>query len=153
MIGTIKQFFDTHLALASKNDQENTKHALQLASAALLIEMSRVDNQIKEEELQTVTNAIKKTFQLSTTETNTLLELAEKESEQATCYYEFTSLINKEFDQQQKVKLVEQMWLVAFADKELEKHEEHLVRKISELLYVSHEDFISAKHRAQQNSL
>ncbi len=150
MIGTIKQFFDTHLVLGRENSQENNDHALQLASAALLIEMTRVDDTIKEEEQQTVTNAIKKTFQLSVDETTELLELAEQEAQQSTCYYEFTSLINKEFSQEEKIKLVEQMWLVAFADKELEKHEEHLVRKISELLYVSHKDFMSAKRRAQR---
>lgn len=150
MIGTIKQFFDTHLVLGRENGQENNDHALQLASAALLIEMTRADDKIKEEEQQTVTNAIKKTFQLSADETTELLELAEQQAQQSTCYYEFTSLINKEFTQEEKIKLVEQMWLVAFADKELEKHEEHLVRKISELLYVSHKDFMSAKRRAQQ---
>ncbi len=150
MIGTIKQFFDTHLVLTHESSQEKKDHALRLASAALLIEMTRVDDTVKEVELQTVLNAIRKTFQLSTEETTELLDLAQQEAQQSTCYYEFTSLINREFTQEEKVKLVEQMWLVAFADKELEKHEEHLVRKISELLYVSHKDFISAKHRAQQ---
>ncbi|NOX42674.1 MAG: TerB family tellurite resistance protein [Gammaproteobacteria bacterium] len=150
MIGTIKQFFDTHLNLGHESSQESKDHALQLASAALLIEMTKVDNEIKEEEQQIVTNAIKKTFELSSDETTELLALAEQEAQQSTCYYEFTSLINREFSQEQKIKLVEQMWLVAFADKELEKHEEHLVRKVSDLLYVSHKDFITAKHRAQQ---
>lgn len=150
MIATIRQFFDTHLNPGHDTSQENKDHAIQLASAALLIETTRVDNEVKEEELQTVTNAIKKTFGLSPDETTELLNLAEHQAQQSTCYYEFTSLINSEFDQQQKIKLVEQMWLVAFADNELDKHEEHLVRKISELLHISHKDFIAAKHRAQQ---
>jgi len=151
MISKIKQFFDSHLAIKHETSQKDKDHALQLASAALLIEMTRVDNEIKEVELQTVTNAIKKTFQLSAEETTELLALAEQEAQDSTCYYAFTSLINKEFSQQEKIKLVEKMWLVAFADNELEKHEEHLVRKISELLYVSHKDFMSAKNRAQQS--
>jgi len=151
MIRKIKQFFDNHLAIKHETSQKDKDHALQLASAALLIEMTQVDNTVKEIELQTVTNAIRKTFELSAEETTELLALAEQEAQDSTCYYAFTSLINKEFSQQEKIILVEKMWLVAFADNELEKHEEHLVRKISELLYVSHKDFMSAKNRAQQN--
>lgn len=152
MIGTIKQFFDKHLNLASESNQKDPDHILQLASAALLIEMTRVDNEVKQIEQETVTNAIRKTFQLSPAQTTALLELAEQEAKQSTCYYEFTSLINNAFSQEQKIKLVEQMWLVAFADNELEKHEEHLVRKISDLLYVSHKDFMAAKRRARQQA-
>lgn len=149
MIDSIKKFFELHLSPDSDNG--NSEHALQLASAALLIEMTRVDHEIKHEEESMVSKAIQTTFNLSQEETNTLVELAEQESRNSTCYYEFTSLINREFSQQQKIKLVENMWRVAFADEELEKHEEHLVRKISELLYVSHKDFITAKHSAQHS--
>ncbi|MDX1811364.1 MAG: TerB family tellurite resistance protein, partial [Gammaproteobacteria bacterium] len=61
--------------------------------------------------------------------------------------YEFTSLINNGFSPEEKVKIIELMWQVAYSDKELEKYEEALVRKIADLLYVPHTAFIAAKHR------
>jgi uncharacterized tellurite resistance protein B-like protein len=77
------------------------------------------------------------------------VSLAEEAAHHATSDYEFTSLINKGFTPEQKVKVVEHLWEVAFADRELHKYEEHLVRRIADLLYVSHTDFIAAKHRVQ----
>jgi len=151
MIEAIKEFFDKHLKLDPQTDNENQEHALKLASAALLIEMTRVDQVVKDEERLSVSRAIQTSFNLSEEQTRELIELAETEAQNSTSYYEFTSLINREFSQEQKIKLVEQMWHVAFVDGELEKYEEHLVRKISELLYVSHQDFIAAKFRAQKN--
>ncbi|MGD8559291.1 MAG: TerB family tellurite resistance protein, partial [Gammaproteobacteria bacterium] len=67
----------------------------------------------------------------------------------ATCYYEFTSLINDEFTPADKAQIIELMWQVAYADDELEKYEEALVRKIADLLYVPHTQFIAAKHRVK----
>ena len=76
-----------------------------------------------------------------------LISMAEQERNDATDYHQFTSLINKNFTAQQKVKIVECLWQVAFADGALHEHEEHLVRKIAELIYVPHRAFINAKHR------
>ncbi|HDH50110.1 MAG TPA: TerB family tellurite resistance protein, partial [Nitrospirae bacterium] len=80
---------------------------------------------------------------------DTLLTLAEQEVKRATDYYEFTSLINRGFTYEQKVKVVEHLWEVAFADDTLDKYEEHMVRRIADLIYVSHKDFIEAKLRAR----
>jgi len=68
----------------------------------------------------------------------------------ATGYFEFTSLINKGFSYEQKVKVVEHLWEVAFSDASLDKYEEHMVRKIAGLIYVSHKDFIDAKLRVKK---
>ena len=151
MIQAIKKFFNDYLKFdadtgISKND---TQHALQLATAALLIEMTQADFEVKKEERAMVIKAVQSTFNLSKEKTEDLILLADQEVNQATSYYEFTSLINKNYSPEQKIHLVEMLWLVAFADKEMEKYEEHLVRKISDLLYVSHKDFIVAKFRAQ----
>ena len=65
----------------------------------------------------------------------------------ATCYYDLTRLINNGFSAAQKVKVIELMWEVAYADDKLQKYEEALVRKVADLIYVPHSDFIAAKHR------
>lgn len=150
MANSIKQFFDKWLSPVANSEQEVGEHALQLATAALMIEMMRIDYEIKDEERLSVTAIIRTTFQLSVEETDELVRLAEQEAKQATSYYEFTSLINKNFTPEQKIQVVENMWQVAFADGELDKYEDHLIRKIADLLYVPHRDFIAAKHRVQE---
>lgn len=152
MIDTITRFFNKHLNPANIDSETSRTHTLQLATAALLFETTRVDENVDDVERQAVNDAITKQFDLSDEETRELIELASEEARQATCYYEFTSLINREFSQDQKIALIEMMWQIVFADNIVHMHEDHLVRKISELLYVSHKDFIAAKLRVQQRT-
>ena len=69
---------------------------------------------------------------------------------QATDYHQFTSLIAKNFDQAQKIKVIEYLWMIAYSDYQLDKHEEHMVRRIADLIYVPHKEFLQAKHRVQR---
>ena len=105
---------------------------------------------VHEDELSAIARHAQEFFLLSDSESSQLLALAEEEASNATCYYEFTSLINQSYSPQEKIAIVEMMWRVAYADKELEKYEEALVRKIAELIYVPHGAFIAAKHRVKQ---
>jgi len=146
MIDHFKQFFDKYLG-SDGGSVDSSEHQLHLATAALLIEMMRVDDHIKDEEMSALAAGIRKTFGLSEQETTELIQLADEEVNDAACYHAFTSLINKGFSRQQKNRVVEMMWEIAYADNELEMYEEHLVRKISDLLYVKHSDFIRAKHQ------
>jgi uncharacterized tellurite resistance protein B-like protein len=82
-----------------------------------------------------------------------LLTLAEDTIWESTGYFDFTSLINKGFNQEEKIKVIEHLWEVAFADAILDKHEEYMVRRIADLIYVSHKDFISAKLRVKKRLL
>ena len=78
-----------------------------------------------------------------------MVELAEAEADDSIDHYQFTSLIKTGFSQEQKQKVVEYLWAVAFADENADKHEEYLVRKIANLIGVSHKEFIKAKLRAR----
>ena len=153
MLQSIKRFFEERVAAeAAEESPETREHGLQLAAAALLFEIVRADAEVKEEELTVVRAAIQGTFGLSKEETDELVRLAEEESRQATSLYEFTQLIDQAFTPEQKKRVVELLWLVAFADSEKHAHEEHLVRKIAGLLHVPHPDFIDAKIRARAES-
>jgi len=153
MISTIKNFFEKNIKPSSGGRDEVTEHALQTATAALLIEMMRADTEITEEEKRTVTNTIRSKFGLTGEETDALLQFAEKEIWDATGYFQFTSLINKGLTYSEKVKVIEHLWEVAFTDGILDKHEEHMVRKIAGLIHVSHKDFIDAKLRVKKKSI
>ena len=145
MIKSILDFFEKHLN--PKDDTVDAEHKLKLASASLLIEMIRMDHKIDQAEHDMVKGLIKQDFELNETETESLFELAEEESKNAIDYYRFAKLINKEYDNAQKIRIIENLWHIAYADNELDKYEEHYLRKISELIHVPHKEFIKAKHR------
>jgi uncharacterized tellurite resistance protein B-like protein len=151
VLSAIRTFFDRHIRPVGDTAAVEAKrqHRLQVATAALLIEMMRMDAEIEEVERQAVVRAIREKFGLMREEIDTLLELAEAEAKRATDYYQFTALINREFTPEQKERLVELMWQVAYADGAIDKYEDHFVRKIADLLYVPHSAFIAAKHRAR----
>jgi len=149
MLSAIKAFFDQYLLPESVPDQDSVDSRLKVATVALLLETARADFNVQEQELQAVAMHAQQFFELEHIETQQLVELAEQEIVNATSYYGFTSLINSEFSTNDKIRIVELMWQIAYADEELEKYEEALIRKIADLLYVPHNAFISAKLRVK----
>lgn len=128
------------------------EHALQLATAALLVEMMRMDGSVTADETAAVTTALQTRFGLGAEEAGALMALATGEARQATDYFQFTSLINKSFSAEQKIEVIESLWQAAFADGRLDAHEQHFMSKISDLLYVPHSAYIAAKQRARGNN-
>src|SRR5581483_5173001 len=141
MVETIRAFFDKYIKSDGGGAAPDDGKSLRLATAALLIEMTRMDGNITSAESDRVLRLVQTKFGLRPEETAELLRLAQQQAQQATDYFQFTSLI--------KDRLIEQLWEVAYADGELHPYEEHLVRKIADLLYVSHKSFIAAKLRAR----
>ena len=132
-----------HIALPDSNllSEEN----LHLACAALLIEMIFMDDKVHTEEDKMLINSIRGLFALTYEQTNTLISMAAQQREQATDYFQFTSLINKGFSQEKKVTLIKTLWQIAYADGQLDQYEEQMVRKTADLLHVPHNDFIRTK--------
>lgn len=145
MIRAIQEFFFARIETESQSGDDD--HALHLATAALLFEILRVDDEEHPEELAAVENALRDVFALGREEISQLADLARQEAEASVSLHQFTSLVNEYFSIQQRVRVVEMLWQVAYADRHLNRYEEALVRKISDLLYVPHRDFIRAKHR------
>ena len=150
MIKALKQFFDDQLR--QKEDDRPQEHALQIAAAALLFEVSRSDDSVEACERKKIIGLVKKQFNLSENEASVLLDLAEQEAHDATCLHGFISLINENWSQQQRVELVEYMWRIAYSDQKLNDHEVHLMRKVQRLLYIPHKQFIGAKLKAKNKT-
>ena len=148
MIASIAEFFKQ--LIEPETGQADADKALQIATAALLLEMMRMDNRFADEERAAVVASLRKLFGLAPDQLETLLALADQEVRQASGYYQFTSLINKGCNAGQKVRIIENMWVVAMTDGHLDAHEEHLMRKIADLLYVGHADYVAAKRRARE---
>lgn len=147
MLDRIKFFFEHQIALSDTQKKSETN--LQIACAALLIEMMHIDDRIDEAEKASIVDRLEALFSLEPEQTEQLLALAAEQREQSTDYFQFTHLINQTFTVEQKVQLIESLWRVAYADAKLDAYEEYLVRKIADLLFVSHRDFIMAKNRVK----
>ena len=146
MIESIKSFFEKKL---TKNDDEEAPSSVMsrvdLTCAALLVEVMNSDHELDEREHQEFMAVLQQSYNIAESDLEELTQLAKDEAFEATSLYEFTKLINDSYDYEQKVGLIENMWRIAFSDKRLDKYEDHLIRKVSELIYVSHSDFIKTK--------
>lgn len=147
VLKSIRNYFEQNIG--AQGAPLGARHSIELATAALLVEVVRSDAGIVPEEQQAVLRAVREKFGLSADESQALFDLAEEEVRTANDYYQFTSLINRHFDQPQKQHIIELMWRVAYADNSLAAHENHVLRRIAELLHVTHGDYIAAKIRAR----
>ena len=127
------------------DDKTSTK-----ACIALLLETSMADEILDESELMALKNTLQKDFQINEDEIDELIDLAKENVEDSTSLYEFTRDINDNLDAAERVKLIESMWKIAYADGNIDKYEEHIIRKVSNLIYVAHSDFIKAKLSAKE---
>lgn len=142
MLAKIQQFFTEKLAVTPASDSQQS---VQLAAAALLIELSRADFQQQEEEFAAIKKTLSDTFDVSRQDLDELIAMAKNESEKATSLHQFTQLIHQHYTPEQKFRLICAMWQVAYADGELSKYEDHMIRKVADLIYVPHSEFIRAK--------
>ncbi|MCF6250125.1 MAG: TerB family tellurite resistance protein [Methylococcaceae bacterium] len=143
MLNQLKLFFEQHIALP--NPELSSQQNIQLACAALFIEMMSMDDKKQREEHEIILGRVKTMFSLSLDQATTLISLASEQSQQSTDYFQFTSLINQTYSQQQKITLIKTLWQIAYADGYLEENEEYMVRKIADLLHVPHIQFIKTK--------
>ena len=150
MFKTLKAIFDDNITRL--NDDSGDKHSLELASAALLFEISHADHDISKIERREIAAAMRGVFSLDEQELQNLLDAADSAVAGAVSLYEFTEVLNEKFDREQKINLIEMLWRVAFADEMLDRYEEYYVRKIADLLHVSHKDYIKTKLRVQAGS-
>jgi len=143
MLASIKTLFQAK-AVDVADDAAAAARRLELAGAALLFEVLKADHDFDERELDSIAEVMRARGG-KPEEIDELVELARRQSNESTSLYEFTSLINEHCEYREKCALIRNMWRIAWADAELSKYEDHLIRKVCELIYVSHSDFIRAK--------
>jgi len=143
----LKSWLSDRLGAAAGEESPQRQQARNLAVAALLVEVLRADYDVSGPERRQVLDSIRGLLGLDAGECETLFELAEERVDEAHDLHQFTSEVNRAFTADEKVGLVEQLWRVAQADETVHKYEEHLIRRISDLLHVPHRQFIAAKLR------
>ena len=115
--------------------------------ASLIIEVALADKVFDESEINLLKNMLLDTYSLKLDDANELIANAEKTVNESTSLYGYTREVNDNFDYQSKLDLLDQLWRMAFADGNIDKYEEHVVRKISDLIHITHNDFIQSKLR------
>ena len=140
---------------SSKSSEENLKKeddtSIMNACASLLIEAAFADKIFSKSEIDSLKFTLVNKFDFNENEVQKLIHEAENIVEESTSLYEHTRLINNKSSYEDKLKLINSLWKIAYADNEIDKYEDHLIRKISNLLHVSHKDFISEKIKAKEN--
>ena len=129
-----------------EEDVEDEKiSSLDKACSALLIEVAYADKIFDESEIISLKESLKDTYNLNDDIINELVLDAKKTVDESTSLYEYTRVVNDEFTYSDKLELLSRIWKLAFADGNLDKYEDHIIRKISDLIHVSHSDFIKIK--------
>ena len=141
----LKSLFET---LFSEKIDENQGNTRELASAALLVEVARADFEITPEELARLIDLLATTFDMSPEDVKLVTQQANDQVENAVSLHDFTRVINEHCSPEERNELVGLMWDVAAADGDLSKYEDHLIRRVADLLYVPHQEFIRLKHQA-----
>ena len=141
----LKSLFQTLFSEKIEQKQSSTR---ELASAALLIEVARADFEITPEELARLIDLLATTFDMSSEDVELVTQQANDQVENAVSLHDFTRVINDHCSPEERNELVGLMWDVAAADGDLSKYEDHLIRRVADLLYVPHQEFIRLKHQA-----
>ncbi|REL28335.1 TerB family tellurite resistance protein [Thalassotalea euphylliae] len=146
MLNKIQQFFND---VFQEQVVEEDKLNLDIACAVLLVEVMKADGLMDESEQQHIQHILATYFPLTTNEVSELVTQAIELSENATDFHRFTSVLNQHYSPQQKVVMVETLWQLALADGELVAIEQHVIRKIADLLHLRHSEYTQAKLQAQ----
>lgn len=152
MLRTLRGLYDSLVAPAPDAAPAAAEHALRLATAVMLIEVMRADASFHPGEREAVQVALRDKFELSADEAARLAELADTAAHGATDLFTFTSRINEGFDMAQKLRMVEHMWRVAYADGHLAAHERHVLWRVADLLHVPQGAYVHARLRAQEEA-
>lgn len=146
MIRLIKKLFPDSQAPESNQPGTDDIHVICIA---LLVATANADHTLEAEEIARIEQLAQQKWAKDAEHGRWLLEEAHKRQADATSLYEFTSLINTHLSPEEKYQLVLAMWEIAYADGELDRYEEHIIRRVADLIYVEHGQFMQAKHQAQ----
>lgn len=144
MLETLKKLFRDGAA-----EDKRGAGDIRLAAAALLVEVARADHDQDTAEDAAMATLLTTTLDLDPGDVDALLGSAGEAVAEATSLFDFTRLINEHYTPEEKFTLVQSMWQVAYADASLDKYEEHIIRRVADLVYLPHAEFIRARVSAR----
>jgi uncharacterized tellurite resistance protein B-like protein len=149
MLDLAKKFFGKGTTGDPKGNEGGTSHDIRVATCALLLELSQIDGEFSAAERGHVLSVLKSEYGLSDEYAESLLEASRQELEGSIDLWQFTNLINQNYTREEKCKIIETIWKIAYTDGRLDKHEDYLMHKLGSLLRLSHKELIDAKLKAK----
>jgi uncharacterized tellurite resistance protein B-like protein len=140
----MKQDFFNWLGLAGSKPEE-TKPDTHRAAAALMAEVMAVDHDWHEMEVQRIGELLQTSLRLTSEESEEILSEVLEQQKKRHDLFQFTSAINEHYDQAEKFELLKNLWRVAYADGRVDSYEEHIIRRLADLIHMPHSQFIKAK--------
>lgn len=140
----MKNIFSKFFKKEIKQPEKETDKVIS-ACISLMIEVSMADQSIDDEEIESLKRTLSEKFDIESSEIENLIIEGKETQKESTSLYDFTRVINDDFSFVEKFKLIKSMWEIAFADGNIDKYEEYVIRKVSDLIYISNDDFIKAK--------
>lgn len=150
MIDLMKRLLGVQEQGKTPNDEKTRHRRALVATIALLFEMAHIDGEFSEDERQRIVSILKSDYGLRASEIEAIMKAAEKEVEESIDLWQFTSLINQYYSEDEKVRIIETVWRVIFTDGRLDKHEDYLVHNLADLLRLDHSQLIDAKLKAKE---
>ena len=145
-----------NIGLKSDKSSSSSINGIEDSSAfavtILLIEVMHADHQLDESEKRMILHLLQQQFGMDKSDADELYVAATTKMRHAVSLHRYTSRLNSDFSYEQKQQFMTNLWQVIFADGQIDKYEEHLARRIADLIYLSHKDFIKSKHIAETNS-
>lgn len=145
MISNIQNWFKQQLT----TDENTNQHTVELATAVLLYEVMRADHKFEQAEQKTYRQQLEKHFSLTESELESLCLLSQQQAENSAGFQQFTTIINDLYDASERRAVLDSLWSVAYSDHELSPDEDYTIRKIADLLYIPHSQFIQSKLSVQ----
>jgi len=151
MMDLVKKFFGKGGQEYPSDQRKQPVHDVRIATCALLLEMSNIDGEFSELERKSIISILKRDFDLSDEHAASLLEASKEELEGSIDLWQFTNLINQNYSIDEKIRVIETVWDVVYADGKLDKHEDYLVHKLANLLRLTHKQLIDAKLKVKKS--
>ena len=139
-------------AREQNSDVEPESTTVPLAAAMLLLEVAWADHELEDRELEQVKVALESMYEIDQDQGSEIVDRARADHEKSTGVFPFTRLLNERLDRSERKVLLVHLWRVANFEGDKEHYEEHVIRKITDLLYLNHSDFIAAKREVQSNN-
>lgn len=145
MLDIIKRFFSKPGQVEPEAPGATSEHDIRVATCALLVELARIDEKFTQAELDAILSILKNKYGLAGEHADALITEAEKELDDSLDLWQFATLINKNYSNEEKIEIIETLWQVVYVDGKMDQHEHYLMNKLKNLLRLSHDQLINAK--------
>jgi uncharacterized tellurite resistance protein B-like protein len=152
MRGMVKRFFGKVTGLNSKTVDQKTHHDILVAVCALFVEMAHIDETFTPTEMETILSILQEKYGLSQEHADALIAEAERELKQSVDLWQFSNLINENYSSEEKIEIIETLWRIVYVDGKIDRYEHYLMKKLKNLLRLSHEQLIDAKLKMVHSS-